>query len=216
MGWENFFLLCFCRKCPWPRAGHREVLRFQAAVQRAWAARLSFHGPRTLARHTFLLDRKALEPRPPPPHLPRPGLGPGRPSHPGPRPCSSHSPERPLHPPRPISKTPKNCHPHSSPCSSLSPRKPPALACQPHALPAEFRPLSSWIYTMFPDICVAPSSAHHTPVLHVGHSFLDAAKILRIVSLEFLCPYCHARCVHILHGSQWILVSSLCEPHRMS
>ena len=24
VGWENFFLLCFCRKCSWLRAGHRE------------------------------------------------------------------------------------------------------------------------------------------------------------------------------------------------
>lgn len=90
VGWENFFLLCFCRKCSWLRAGHRE----------SWVSRPQFRDcgwegppqapdipstapqPRTLARHTFLPDRNA-----PQAGLPSPCPGPGRPGHPGPGVC---------------------------------------------------------------------------------------------------------------------------------
>lgn len=59
VGWENVFLLSFCRKCSWLRGGYREVLGFQAPVQRAWVGRgppppnTPFH--RVLARNALQL-----------------------------------------------------------------------------------------------------------------------------------------------------------------
>lgn len=37
VGWEDFFLLCFCRKCSWLRRG--EGLGLQAPAQWAWVGR---------------------------------------------------------------------------------------------------------------------------------------------------------------------------------
>lgn len=72
VGWEDFFLLCFCRKCPWLRAGYREVLGLQAPVQRAWVGRAP----------------------PPPPNTPSHRLQPGTPSAqlPGPVPLAQAGP----------------------------------------------------------------------------------------------------------------------------
>ena len=98
VGWENFFLLCFCRKCSWLRAGHRE----------SWVSRPQFRDcgwegppqsptflpppprPRTPARHTFLPDRNAPQPGLPTTSPPQPLPLTGRPSHPGPGVCPRH------------------------------------------------------------------------------------------------------------------------------
>lgn len=57
VSWENFFLLCFGRKCSWLRAGPREVLGFQAPLQRVWVGRGPYH-------LTFLPLPPVLEPWP--------------------------------------------------------------------------------------------------------------------------------------------------------
>lgn len=67
VGPENFFLLCFCRKCSWLRTALRKVLGFQAPVLKVWVewtptTQPSFHY--LLAEHAFLQDRSVLSPGP--------------------------------------------------------------------------------------------------------------------------------------------------------
>lgn len=73
VGGENFFLLCSCRKCSWLRGGYREVLGFQAPVQRVWVGR-GPPLPNTVFHH--LLARNALQlGTPTPPAAPDPSSG---------------------------------------------------------------------------------------------------------------------------------------------
>lgn len=87
VGWEDFFLLCFCRKYSWLRAGHRAGLGLQAPVQRAWVGRGLTPTIRHSLHHLFSSDpgqahlspgRECPQPRgSPPTHTQH--AGPGRP-----------------------------------------------------------------------------------------------------------------------------------------
>lgn len=111
--------------------------------------------PRTLARHTFLLDRNAPQLGPthtPPPDpfaertaaLPLYQAGPAtRDSASAPAtvpPALSLSPEGIFRPPRPKDGTPRCCHPRQLPLANPRklPRRGPPCS-QPHSLHAEFR-----------------------------------------------------------------------------
>ena len=122
VGWEKFFLLCFCRKCSWLRAGHQEswVSRPQFREQGWEGPSPTWHCftapcPRTLAGHTSLLDRHAPSPGPPLPHFHSPCPAPGGPSLPQPpSSCSVHLPDLSI--PQPKSRTRRHDHPGGSPC----------------------------------------------------------------------------------------------------
>ena len=202
VGWENFFLLCFCRKRSWLRAGHGV-----SWVSRPRSEDVGGKGPP---------PDPILEPRPgipfcstgmppaqapaisPPQALPwtRQAQSPRTGTCPGP---FSACPVLLLLLLPDKGQDPEAFQPSSSPAHSpRAPAKPLTLTRQLHTLPAAFRPLSLWVRLFFQTSMWSPASPPHIPGLHMVHSFVNAAQaLLRMCSLEFLCPCVNACGIHM-------------------